>query len=118
MTGGAKAVEGVAAAIERLASAMRREAAAPLCVVVGWWVLAQGERYAGMDFAERDRARDRLLSTVTRVGVQMGSYVWVWDEADRVQLVLATMPTLGQARLMAERLRRKGLCIRVKREEP
>lgn len=79
----------------------------------GWWVLAVGEPYGRADFDARDQARDRLRQSVTRCGVEMSEFVWVWDETDRAQLVLATLPGKQRAERLAERYRARGLSVRV-----
>ena len=81
----------------------------------GWWVLACGEPLSQTDFAAREAARDRLLKAVDRAGIMLPENVWVWDETDRTQLVLATLPTLDRAEKVAERLRGKGLIVRIRR---
>ncbi len=42
----------------------------------------------------------------------------MWDASGRALLVLATLPTLTRAGRVAERLRRKGLDVAVRRELP
>lgn len=84
----------------------------------GWWVLLQGEPFAGLDFAARDAARQKLLEIARAAGMRPAECVWVWDETDRAQLVAAALPTRDEARLLAARLRVRGLSVRVKREEP
>ena len=79
----------------------------------GWWVLAVGEPYGERSFPERDQARDRLRRSVDQCGVELAEHVWVWDETDQVQLVLATLPTKQRAESLAERYRSRGLSIRV-----
>ncbi len=85
---------------------------------LGWWVLAQGEVLDDGDLSARDAARDRLLSQVRRAGLLVEENVWVWDETWCAQLVLATLPTQARAWRVAERLREKGLKVRVRREMP
>ena len=84
----------------------------------GWWVLAQGGVLDEADFAAREAAREALLARVRRAGILVGENVWVWDLSGRAQLVLATLPTLARARMLAKRLREKGLAIVVRREMP
>jgi hypothetical protein len=61
----------------------------------------------------RDQARERLRSQVLDAGLQLQEFVWVWDETDRAQLVVTTLPTRERAERVAERLRQRGLDIRV-----
>lgn len=82
----------------------------------GWWVLAVGDDLEGAPFEARDIARDILRQQVETAGVLLAEYVWVWDDAKQAQLVVATFPSLERARRVAERLRTKGLKIRVARE--
>lgn len=82
----------------------------------GWWVLAVGEDLGAAPFAERERARERLRQEVEGAGVVLAEYVWVWDESRAAQLVLSTLPSLERAQRVAERLRAKGLQVRVTRQ--
>lgn len=120
---------GLARHIERMARMVRGEAApsrpdeqaqAPEGgqAALGWWVLAQGEVLNDGDFEAREAARERLLAQVRRAGLLVEQNVWVWDETWRAQLVLATLPTQARAWRVAERLREKGLTLRVRREMP
>lgn len=85
---------------------------------LGWWVLAQGEVLDDGDFQAREAARERLLAQVRRAGLMVEQHVWVWDETWRAQLVVATLPSHARAWRVAERLREKGLTLRVRREMP
>ncbi len=82
----------------------------------GWWVMACGERFGSAPIELRDSARERLRKIVERKGILLAEHLWVWDETDRAQLVLATLPTEVRAEKVAETLRMKGLEVRVKRE--
>jgi len=84
----------------------------------GWWVLAQGASLDPENFSSREAAREELLDAVRRAGVLVPENIWVWDEAGRAQLVLATVPTEERALRVAERLREKGLAVIVRREMP
>jgi len=84
----------------------------------GWWVLAQGAPLDPENFSSREAAREELLDAVRRAGVLVPENIWVWDEAGRAQLVLATLPTEERAHRVAERLREKGLAVAVRREMP
>lgn len=84
----------------------------------GWWVLAQGEVLDDSNFEAREAARERLLAQVRRAGIMVEQNVWVWDETWRAQLVVATLPSHARAWRVAERLREKGLTLRVRREMP
>jgi hypothetical protein len=84
----------------------------------GWWVLAQGAPLDPENFSSRETAREELLDAVRRAGVLVPENIWVWDEAGRAQLVLATLPTEERALRVAERLREKGLAVIVRREMP
>jgi hypothetical protein len=85
---------------------------------LGWWVLALGESFAGLSFEERDAARARLCEAVALRGIHLPQCLWVWDETDRAQLVLATVPSRELAGLLAERLGGRGLTVRIRRELP
>lgn len=82
----------------------------------GWWVLAVGELLAGADFDRREAARERLRESLAGQGIKLPEHVWVWDEADQVQLVVATLPTRERAEKVAERFRTRGIAMRVRRE--
>lgn len=84
----------------------------------GWWVLALGESFAGLSFEERDTARAKLCEVVALRGVHLPQCVWVWDETNRAQLVLATVPSRELASLLAARLSGLGLSVRIRRELP
>lgn len=108
----------VEAAIHRMVSVLRGEAQPRETLGRGWWVLAVGEELDMHNFLHREKARERLYKTVLDAGVRLMECVWVWDETARAQLVLMTMPTKKRADAVAERLRQKGLTIRVTREQP
>ncbi|MBG0791592.1 MAG: hypothetical protein H0S80_13965 [Desulfovibrionaceae bacterium] len=82
----------------------------------GWWVLACGEPLDEESFDSRETARERLLAATRLAGLVLPENIWVWDEAGMAQLVVSTVPTLERARTLADRLRKKGLVIRIKRE--
>jgi hypothetical protein len=106
------------ASIRRLISAVRRRYARPEETEqdYGWWVLACGEPFGDAALAERDVLRDRLRAEVEQAGIMLPELIWVWDEDDCVQLVITTLPTQDRAERVAERLRAKGLRMRVARE--
>ena len=119
---------GLARHLERMALMLRGEAAPSHpdegtggktpATAAGWWVLAHGEVLDDGNFEAREAARERLLAQVRRAGLLVEENVWVWDETWRAQLVLATLPSQARAWRVAERLREKGLTIRVRREMP
>lgn len=82
----------------------------------GWWVMACGDEFGSAPIELRDAVRERLRKQVERRGVMLAEHLWVWDETNRAQLVLATLPTRVRAEKVAETLRTKGLEIRIKRE--
>lgn len=84
---------------------------------LGWWVLACGKKLDPDDFRSRDAVRDELRRKVADSGVILGEHVWVWDEAGVAQLVVATLPNRERAERVAEKLRTKGLTIRVRPEK-
>lgn len=83
----------------------------------GWWVLACGEPLNEDSLAERDKTRQQLLDRVTEAGLILPENIWVWDETGTAQLVITTVPSIQRAQLLAQRLRKKGLTIRIKRED-
>lgn len=108
----------VEAAIHRMVGVLRGEAPPRNTKGRGWWVLAVGEELDMGNFLHREGARDRLYRQVLDAGVRLVECVWVWDETARAQLVIMTMPTRKRADAVAERLRSKGLEIRITREQP
>jgi hypothetical protein len=82
----------------------------------GWWVLALGEEYADAGLDRRDELRERLREQVERAGLVPAEFVWVWDESERAQLVVAVLPSRERAERVAGRLRARGLDVRVIRE--
>ncbi len=84
---------------------------------LGWWVLACGEAFDPDDFEQREAARERLLDELQAKGVVLPEYIWVWDEQPRAQLVITSLPSEERAQRVAEHLRKKGLEIRVRRED-
>ncbi|SKA71628.1 hypothetical protein SAMN02745704_00178 [Paucidesulfovibrio gracilis DSM 16080] len=108
----------VEAAIRRLTAAVRRAGTgtAPGRSGYGWWVLACGEPFEDAPYEDRETKREQLLAEVEAVGVTLPELIWVWDEENRVQLVITTLPSKERAERVAERLRQKGLTMRVARE--
>ncbi|GAB7023459.1 hypothetical protein [Salidesulfovibrio brasiliensis] len=84
---------------------------------LGWWVLACGPAYDPDDFDQREQARELLLEELETLDVILPENIWVWDDTARAQLVITSLPTKERAERVATHLRRKGLTIRVKREE-
>ena len=82
----------------------------------GWWILACGEPLDEDSFDSRETARERLLIDTRRAGLALPENIWVWDETGTAQLVISTVPTLERAQILAKHLRKKGLTIRIKRE--
>ncbi|MCM0756823.1 hypothetical protein M7784_16435 [Desulfovibrio aminophilus] len=83
-----------------------------------WWVLAYGDSFEGLSFEERDEARARLREAVSASGILVPEHVWVWDETNRAQLVLATLHSREMAARLAARMGNKGLAVRIKRADP
>jgi hypothetical protein len=112
--------QGIEQAIERMTQALRRTAppdpalsGSDLGQPQSWWILAVGDQVDATSLEARDEARERLRRQVLDTGLQLQEFVWVWDETDRAQLVVATLPTQERADRGAERLRRRGLDIRI-----
>lgn len=106
------------ASIRRLTAAVRRAGAESKAPErgYGWWVLACGESFGDARFPDRDSMRERLRIEVEQAGIILPELIWVLDEGNCVQLVITTLPTEDRAIRVAERLRAKGLNIRVTRE--
>ncbi|MCJ2165815.1 MULTISPECIES: hypothetical protein [unclassified Pseudodesulfovibrio] len=82
----------------------------------GWWVMACGEPLDEDSFDSREQSRQLLLVAIRRAGLNLPENIWVWDEAGVAQLVISTVPSIQRANTLAQRLREKGLTIRIKRE--
>jgi hypothetical protein len=104
--------------IEQLTDAVRRVADDDFQAEgeYGWWVLACGAPYAEAEFADRDALREQLRAEVEAAGIFLPEFIWVWDETRQAQLVITTLPTRDRAERVAQRLRNKGLTMRVARE--
>jgi hypothetical protein len=83
----------------------------------GWWVLACGDSLDRESFDQRERARQRLLAATRRAGLILPENIWVWDDNGKAQLVVSTVPSIQRANILAQKLREKGLTIRIKRED-
>jgi len=83
----------------------------------GWWVLACGDSLDRESFDQRERARQRLLAATRRAGLILPENIWVWDDNGKAQLVVSTVPSIQRAHILAQKLREKGLTIRIKRED-
>lgn len=82
----------------------------------GWWVMACGEPLDQDSFENREQARERLLEAIGGAGLVLPENIWVWDETGMVQLVISAVPSIQRANILAQKLREKGLTIRIKRE--
>jgi len=78
-----------------------------------WWVLALGGPYDPDDFEQREAARVRLRQELLLLAIVPDEYVWVWDEEDRVQLVLRVYPTRPEAEAYAAYMTGRGVEVRV-----
>ncbi|MEZ7196943.1 hypothetical protein [Pseudodesulfovibrio karagichevae] len=83
----------------------------------GWWVLACGESLDQESFGQREQARQKLLDATRKAGLVLPENIWVWDDNGIAQLVISTVPTIQRANILAQKLREKGLTIRIKRED-
>lgn len=80
-----------------------------------WVVLAMGESFNPDLFQQRETARERLRREVRNARIPLREYVWVWDEIDRAQLVLARFHSQGEAKDCAQTFRSRGLAVRVEK---
>lgn len=81
-----------------------------------WWVLAVGGRLDPDNFDQREMERGRLTEAVDRAGIPMREFIWVWDETDTAQLVLAECASKEQAQQKATELSNAELVVRVREE--
>ncbi len=81
-----------------------------------WWVLVCGEPLQQDSFSERDKARERLRQQLLLCDISLQEYVWIWDNTNRVQVLIDQYANLDEAETQAETLRKKGLEVRVVRE--
>ncbi len=84
---------------------------------MGWWVLACGEKAESEPPNSQEVARRRLLTKIRAAGLVLSEQIWVWNESDTPQLIIATTPTLKRAERLATHLRGKGLHILIRREK-
>lgn len=84
---------------------------------LGWWVLACGEQNEGEPPRNKEVARRQLLTKIRAAGLVLSEQIWVWNESDTPQLIIATTPTLKRAERLATHLRSKGLDILIRREK-
>lgn len=82
-----------------------------------FWVLAVGGPYDADDFEQRELARTRLRQELLLQALVPEEYVWVWDEADRAQLVLRTFAQRAAAEAYAAYLSGRGVTTRVRRAD-
>ncbi|MFW5837875.1 MAG: hypothetical protein ACOCVM_07680 [Desulfovibrionaceae bacterium] len=111
---------GIEQAIQRMTRVLRSPHLAEAALALpdqeqapGWWILAVGEPMNEGSLEARDTARNELRRHVEQAGLRLQEFVWVWDETERAQVVVATLPTRDRAERVAERLRRRGLKVRV-----
>jgi hypothetical protein len=81
-------------------------------------LLVCGRSFQGLDFRERDRAREELRFELLRAGVMLMEHVWVWDRTDRAQLLVSSYPVRERAERRQNELEAAGLRCRIVRELP
>jgi len=81
-------------------------------------VLACGDSFSGLEFPERDLARERLRESVARAGLTFVEHYWIWDETHRAQLLVASTPSGHKAKQFKDHLERHGIGARITRQLP
>jgi hypothetical protein len=81
-----------------------------------WWVLAVGGPYDPDDFDQREAARTLLRQHLLLAAIVPDEYLWVWDETDRVQLVLRAFLDRPAADAYAAYMAGRGVEVRVREE--
>lgn len=78
-----------------------------------WWVLICGGPLDPRDFDQREGAREGLRRQAAALGVAPAECVWVWDEANTVQLVAGRFADRERAEHYARELTARGLRTRL-----
>ena len=81
-------------------------------------VLACGDSFHGLEFPERDRARERLRERVAETGLTFVEHYWVWDETHRAQLLVASTSSSHKAEQFRILLERYGIRARITSQLP
>lgn len=81
-----------------------------------WWVLAVGEDFAQSGFDGRDLCRAKLLKQTQDAGIRLDENVWVYDEDECAQLVVAICGSKDEAQEKASELANTGLLLKVSKE--
>jgi hypothetical protein len=76
-------------------------------------VLACGASFHGLEFPERDRAREELRQKVAEAGLTFVEHYWVWDETDRAQLLVRSTQSACEAEKFRSYLERHGVGARI-----
>ncbi len=77
-------------------------------------VLACGESFQGLEFEERDRAREDLRLKVARqAGISFVLHYWIWDETERAQLWIDSKADREEAEKIRDYLQRHGIQARI-----
>jgi hypothetical protein len=85
----------------------------PVAAPGRWWVLVCGEALDPADFGQRERAREALRRHAAALGVTPAECVWVWDEANTVQMVAGRFADQQRAEHYARELAARGLRARL-----
>lgn len=104
----------IASVIQNMTNAVHRPSPAPAKTAeAGWWVLICGEALNPEDFDQRERARTALREVLTKHGIKLNEFVWIWDETETAQVVAGHHRHLYDAREQAQKLTQLGLTTRI-----
>jgi hypothetical protein len=76
-------------------------------------VLACGDSFHGLEFPERDRARERLRERVAQAGLSFVEHSWIWDATHRAQLLVLSTSSPRKAHQFRSFLERHGIEARI-----
>jgi len=82
------------------------------------YVLACGASFKGLEFAERDRAREQLREKVAATGLTFVEHYWVWDETHTAQLLVVSTQSAQKAEQFRSHLERHCIRARITHQLP
>ncbi len=83
-----------------------------------YYVLLVGKDFDNKDFSERDKLRNQLVDKLIKNGIKFLEYHWIWDETNRVQLLVGSYHDLLDAKDWIEFLKKCGFTIRIVEKIP
>lgn len=83
-----------------------------------YYVLLVGPDIGDKDFEERDRLRDLVVESLKLEGILFVEYHWVWDETNKIQLLLGQYQNLSDAKEWIGFFVKKGFDLRIVEKIP